>query len=615
MRSVVLFGAAIAVIALAITGPIEVWARYALWVHMVQHVLLTFVAAPLIVASAPVLLLWRGVPKSWRSFLQPFVVHRRVRAVAAFILHPWTALVVYTLGTWLWHAPRLYQLAESDGTWHAVEHATFLFGAILLWIQIIEPIPLRSAWSPLARVGLVLAADVQNTAFCGLLAFAGRPLYDAYQASAIATGLDPLLDQERAAGIMWIASQVMLLSAAAWLVRKAFTRNKRRFAMPLPRPFPRRIVRPLLSIIAAPRVRTPLRWIVAVVAFVIILDGFFGPQEASANLAGTWPWSHGRGLIVIAIILFGNVACVACPFMAPRGFIRRFIRPRRAWPAALRSYWLVIGLLVGWFVLYESCDVWSSPFATSIVLIAYFVLLLIVDSTFSGTSFCTWVCPLGAYNRTVALASVPMQPITISAPSRTRFDRGVVYGVLVCGAFVGAAAMTEPVSWALSAAAEGLRFHSDVWLVAIAIILTTLGAALGIGFLASNGDRGQFTLGWRGLVPLGAAMWCSHFAFHLVTGWTSGFLAIERVAGDLHLCSSTEPNWSLAAMNHAWMPWLIIGELIALQVGAIASISFLVSHLGRAGWKWIMVAVLLTLIGFWIVCVPMEMRGMGGMPS
>ncbi len=72
-------------------------------------------------------------------------------------------------------------------------------------------------------------------------------------------------------------------------------------------------------------------------AAVAIYDGFFGPQVATMNLAGVLPWTHWRGLAVIALLMAGNLFCMACPFTLPRDLVRKFAPPRYRWPRQLRA--------------------------------------------------------------------------------------------------------------------------------------------------------------------------------------------------------------------------------------------------------------------------------------
>ena len=144
--------------------------------------------------------------------------------------------------------------------------------------------------------------------------------------------------------------------------------------------------------------RTVLQALVLGLAVLILLDGFFGPQLAPRNLAGTVPWVHWRGFVVLALLVAGNLFCMACPFMLPRRLAKRFGPARFPWPAFLRSKWLAVGLLLFFFWAYEAFSLWASPWLTAWVALTYFVLAFVVDGFFKGASFCKHVCPIGQFH-------------------------------------------------------------------------------------------------------------------------------------------------------------------------------------------------------------------------
>src|SRR4030095_2609649 len=80
-------------------------------------------------------------------------------------------------------------------------------------------------------------------------------------------------------------------------------------------------------------------------ALITIADGLFGHQMSSMNLAGVLPWTHWRGLSIIALLFAGNFFCMACPFTLTRDLGRRFLPARFRWPRRLRSKWLAVGAL------------------------------------------------------------------------------------------------------------------------------------------------------------------------------------------------------------------------------------------------------------------------------
>jgi hypothetical protein len=154
--------------------------------------------------------------------------------------------------------------------------------------------------------------------------------------------------------------------------------------------------------------RTALRVPVLVVAVVMVAHGLFGPSLAPKNLATVLAWVHFRGALVLALLVAGNVFCMACPFMLPRDLARRFFTPARVWPRALRNKWLSLALFVLVLFAYELFDLWGSPWWTAWLVVAYFAGALIVDSVFKHASFCKFVCPIGQFNF-VASAMSPLE--------------------------------------------------------------------------------------------------------------------------------------------------------------------------------------------------------------
>jgi hypothetical protein len=144
--------------------------------------------------------------------------------------------------------------------------------------------------------------------------------------------------------------------------------------------------------------RTALQLPLLLVSGLLLFDGFLGPQLAPKNLATVLVWVHYRGLVALALLLAGNLFCLACPFMLVRNAARRFLHPRRPWPRRLRNKWLAIGLFGGLLFAYEFFDLWASPLWTAWLILAYFAAALLVDSLFRGAAFCKYLCPLGQFN-------------------------------------------------------------------------------------------------------------------------------------------------------------------------------------------------------------------------
>jgi hypothetical protein len=141
---------------------------------------------------------------------------------------------------------------------------------------------------------------------------------------------------------------------------------------------------------------------------LIVFDGLVGPTLAPKNLATVGVWLEYRGLAVLALLVAGNLFCMACPFMLPRRSGRwlreRLLHGGRPVPPGLRK-WLAIGLLALFFYCYELFSLWASPWLTAWVIVGYFLAAFTVDTFFRGAAFCKHVCPLGQFNFFGSLAS------------------------------------------------------------------------------------------------------------------------------------------------------------------------------------------------------------------
>jgi putative copper resistance protein D len=192
-------------------------------IHMVQHVLLMLVGAPLLALSAPITLLLRLSSSETRHrWLLP-VLHSRAMKVIAF---PVTAWVLFAAMMWGVHFSPLFNASLEDPFIHDLEHLLFLSGALLFWWPAValDPAPYRMGYP--ARVGYLLTQMTQNTFLAVVILNATGVLYPHYATLVLPWGLPALDDQRLAAGIMWLLGDVVFLTAilavvAGWMRAEA----------------------------------------------------------------------------------------------------------------------------------------------------------------------------------------------------------------------------------------------------------------------------------------------------------------------------------------------------------------------------------------------------------
>lgn len=138
-----------------------------------------------------------------------------------------------------------------------------------------------------------------------------------------------------------------------------------------------------------------------IVAAFLLFDGILGPQVAYQNLATVSAWVHYRGFLMLALLVFGNFFCMACPFMLPRKgakWLQAKLGLGRGWVPWIPQKAIAIVLLVLFFWSYETYNLWASPWLTAWVAIGYFLAAFVTDLFFKGAAFCKYVCPVGQFN-------------------------------------------------------------------------------------------------------------------------------------------------------------------------------------------------------------------------
>lgn len=210
------FYASLAVLAIALASPIERLSADLFWVHMVQHVLLIVVAAPLFVVAAPWVRLWRCLPLDTRRWLaRGFSKGRRtaaLRALSRWLGSPVPSFVAFAVVLLTWHVPALFDATLKSTTLHAFEHTLFFLTAILFWKQVIPSAPLHARLMAPQRVVYLIAGMIVSWLLAVVLALAPHPLYSYYAHLASRPGgISALADQQLAAGVMWVPGSVTFL--------------------------------------------------------------------------------------------------------------------------------------------------------------------------------------------------------------------------------------------------------------------------------------------------------------------------------------------------------------------------------------------------------------------
>jgi putative copper resistance protein D len=206
------FAAGLAALVLALMSPIAAYDTTLFSVHMIQHMLITAVAAPLLLLGAPVTLALRAAsPQVRKEVLLPVLHSRLVRAVS----FPVVAWLLFTGVMWISHYSPLFDAALENAWLHRLEHALYLGSALLFWWPAVG-LDL-SPWRlnhPLRLLYVFLQMPQQ--AFLGTAIYnAGTVIFPHYASLQRDWGPTPLRDQQYAGIIMWVVGDVLFLIALA----------------------------------------------------------------------------------------------------------------------------------------------------------------------------------------------------------------------------------------------------------------------------------------------------------------------------------------------------------------------------------------------------------------
>lgn len=220
--------AGLAVLFIALASPIGTYDTTLFSVHMVQHLLLTMVAPPLLALGAPITLLLRvAAPATRRRIILP-LLHSRVTRIISFPVLTWVMFAGVMWGT---HFSPLFDAALDNEMVHLFEHALYLGTAMLFWWPVVgaDPSPWRLP-HPARLAYLFLGMPYSSFLAVAILSAPGI-MYPHYESVARTWGPSALADQQLAGGIMWIFGDGLFLVAlilAIWVWMRAEEAEGRR---------------------------------------------------------------------------------------------------------------------------------------------------------------------------------------------------------------------------------------------------------------------------------------------------------------------------------------------------------------------------------------------------
>jgi putative membrane protein len=196
------FCTALLVLLVSLNGPVHDLSDYYLfWVHMVQHLVLTLILPPLLLAGIP----------GW--LLRPLVVRRGVYSVARALTRPWVAALLFSASIAVWHLPPFYDLMMRHHGVHILTHLMFMVTATLMWWPVMSRVPELPPLPPSLGMLYLFLVAIPMQVVGALITFADQVLYPWYAVAPRTGGISPLDDQQLGGLLMWIPGNLWMFAA------------------------------------------------------------------------------------------------------------------------------------------------------------------------------------------------------------------------------------------------------------------------------------------------------------------------------------------------------------------------------------------------------------------
>lgn len=204
VAQLVRYGAGVAVLWVAVDWPLDrIGDDYLFSAHVLQFLMITLVAAPLLLTGVP-------------TWLQTEVL-RPVQPVMDVLARAPLALIVFQsvlVGT---HLPVIVELYASNSVAHFALHALWLLSGLLFWLPILGSEPVNRPLRPPLKVAYLIGATIVPTIPASFLTWAETPFYEPYASAPRLWGLSPTEDLQLAGALMKAGGGTILWGFILWV--------------------------------------------------------------------------------------------------------------------------------------------------------------------------------------------------------------------------------------------------------------------------------------------------------------------------------------------------------------------------------------------------------------
>ena len=212
----VAFVSGLLVLWIAVGSPIRSLDEEMLLVHMVKHLLVMVVAAPLLLLGV-----------SHLPLAYPFLDWPPVARLTRALTHPVFCWLSATVAVMVWHVPAVFALGMRSQWWHLVQFTSFLAAGLLFWWPVIQPWQ-KARWSRWSIPVYLFLATLPCDVLSAYLTFCDDVVYAPYLGASPASNASALQDQQAAGALMWVfITFVYLLPAIVIAMQMLSPRGQR----------------------------------------------------------------------------------------------------------------------------------------------------------------------------------------------------------------------------------------------------------------------------------------------------------------------------------------------------------------------------------------------------
>jgi len=190
-----------AIIASPLAGLDHRW----LTAHMVQHLVLMTLAAPLILLGEPAIMFLKSLPEHFDiAGLSPFQRSAPMHRIWLTLTNPAFCWLAGTVCVIVWHIPGPFDLCMRSTVWHHLEQTSFFAAGLFFWWPVVQPWPSIERWHRWFVPLYLFLATIPCDALSAFLTFCGRVVYPTYASNPQIFNSSALRDQDLAGATMWV---------------------------------------------------------------------------------------------------------------------------------------------------------------------------------------------------------------------------------------------------------------------------------------------------------------------------------------------------------------------------------------------------------------------------